>query len=132
MGPLYKPTIVIALVFFFLHIKGQYIHVNPRQHNTITRWDAASLNKTRYKINENEIKCRQRIKIINHDQSTVYEVTLDANGVAHRVPNGQGTHFIHVSEDSETHMEEKVSICFYRSLHVSLYLTITLLFLACD
>ncbi|CDH61410.1 predicted protein [Lichtheimia corymbifera JMRC:FSU:9682] len=41
------------------------------------------------------------------DKSTVYEVTLDANGVAHRVPNGQGTHFIHVSEDSETHMEEK-------------------------
>ncbi|KAI7880313.1 hypothetical protein K492DRAFT_207614 [Lichtheimia hyalospora FSU 10163] len=41
------------------------------------------------------------------DKSTVYEVTLDANGVAHRVPNGQGTHFIHVSKESETHMEEK-------------------------
>lgn len=52
---------------------------------------------------------------MTNDQSAVYEVTLDANGVAHRVPNGQGTHFIHVSEESETHLEEKVCAfgCFF-------------------
>ncbi|KAI8147483.1 hypothetical protein BJV82DRAFT_595635 [Fennellomyces sp. T-0311] len=41
------------------------------------------------------------------DKTTVYEVTLDANGVARRVPAGTGTHFIHVSSDYETHLEEK-------------------------
>ncbi|KAI9314720.1 hypothetical protein BX666DRAFT_1962677 [Dichotomocladium elegans] len=47
--------------------------------------------------------------ISQEDKSTVYEVTIDANGVARRVPNGKGTHFIHVSDDCETHLEEKVS-----------------------
>ncbi|KAI8883246.1 hypothetical protein K501DRAFT_184893 [Backusella circina FSU 941] len=42
------------------------------------------------------------------EKETVYEVTLDADGVAHRVPKGEGTHYIHVSKNSETHMEEKV------------------------
>lgn len=41
-------------------------------------------------------------------QETVYEVTLDADGVAQRVPKGQGTHFIHISSNNETHLEEKV------------------------
>ncbi|KAI8990321.1 hypothetical protein BDB01DRAFT_718247 [Pilobolus umbonatus] len=41
-------------------------------------------------------------------KETVYEVTLDADGVAQRVPKGQGTHFIHVSNNNETHLEEKV------------------------
>ncbi|KAI9257263.1 hypothetical protein BDA99DRAFT_515947 [Phascolomyces articulosus] len=41
------------------------------------------------------------------DKTTVYEVTLDANGVARRVPAGTGTHFIHVNEEYETHLEEK-------------------------
>ncbi|KAI8393545.1 uncharacterized protein BYT42DRAFT_551413 [Radiomyces spectabilis] len=41
------------------------------------------------------------------DKTTVHEVVLDADGVAHRVPKGQGTHLIHVSADNETHMEEK-------------------------
>ncbi|KAI9483339.1 MAG: hypothetical protein EXX96DRAFT_557820 [Benjaminiella poitrasii] len=41
------------------------------------------------------------------EKETVYEVTLDADGVAHRVPKGQGTHFIHVSPNNETHLEEK-------------------------
>ncbi|KAI8059075.1 uncharacterized protein B0P05DRAFT_478335 [Gilbertella persicaria] len=42
------------------------------------------------------------------EKETVYEVTLDAHGVAQRVPKGQGTHFIHVSANNETHLEEKV------------------------
>ncbi|KAI7860685.1 hypothetical protein BDC45DRAFT_529317 [Circinella umbellata] len=41
------------------------------------------------------------------DKTTVYEVTLDANGVARRCPTGKGTHFIHVNQDYETHLEEK-------------------------
>ncbi|KAI9492455.1 hypothetical protein BDB00DRAFT_873367 [Zychaea mexicana] len=41
------------------------------------------------------------------DKTTVYEVTLDANGVARRVPVGTGTHFIHITSDYETHLEEK-------------------------
>ncbi|ORZ01594.1 hypothetical protein BCR43DRAFT_414332, partial [Syncephalastrum racemosum] len=40
-------------------------------------------------------------------QTTVYEVVLDQNGVARRVPQGQGTHLIHVTEDKETHLEQK-------------------------
>ncbi|KAI8647920.1 hypothetical protein BD408DRAFT_407989 [Parasitella parasitica] len=40
-------------------------------------------------------------------KETVYEVTLDADGVAQRVPKGQGTHFIHISSNNETHLEEK-------------------------
>ncbi|CAO3650099.1 unnamed protein product [Mucor hiemalis] len=42
------------------------------------------------------------------EKETVHEVTLDANGVAQRVPKGQGTHFIHISPNNETHLEEKV------------------------
>ena len=45
-----------------------------------------------------------------YNQTTVYEVTLDANGVARRCPTGKGTHFIHVNQDYETHLEEKVYI----------------------
>ncbi|EIE86139.1 hypothetical protein RO3G_10850 [Rhizopus delemar RA 99-880] len=41
------------------------------------------------------------------EKETVYEVVLDANGVAQRVPKGQGTHFIHVSQDEETILKEK-------------------------
>ncbi|KAK4520580.1 uncharacterized protein ATC70_006457 [Mucor velutinosus] len=42
------------------------------------------------------------------EKETVYEVTLDADGVAQRVPKGQGTHFIHISsKNGETHLEEK-------------------------
>ncbi|KAI9254385.1 hypothetical protein EDC94DRAFT_618671 [Helicostylum pulchrum] len=41
------------------------------------------------------------------EKETVHEVTLDANGVAQRVPKGQGTHFIHISPNNETHLEEK-------------------------
>ncbi|KAG2190925.1 hypothetical protein INT46_008967 [Mucor plumbeus] len=41
------------------------------------------------------------------EKETVYEVTLDADGVAQRVPKGQGTHFIHISSNNETHLEEK-------------------------
>ncbi|KAI7903945.1 uncharacterized protein BX663DRAFT_551010 [Cokeromyces recurvatus] len=43
------------------------------------------------------------------EKETVYEVTLDSDGVAHRVPKGQGTHFIHVSPSNETHLEEKTT-----------------------
>lgn len=35
-------------------------------------------------------------------------MTLDNNGVAHRVPEGQGTHYIHVSDSNETVLEVKV------------------------
>lgn len=41
------------------------------------------------------------------EKETVHEVVLDANGVAQRVPKGQGTHFIHISPNNETHLEEK-------------------------
>ncbi|KAI7894752.1 uncharacterized protein EV154DRAFT_497864 [Mucor mucedo] len=41
------------------------------------------------------------------EKGTVHEVTLDADGVAQRVPKGQGTHFIHISPNNETHLEEK-------------------------
>ncbi|KAI8329302.1 hypothetical protein BC941DRAFT_476384 [Chlamydoabsidia padenii] len=41
------------------------------------------------------------------EKPTVYEVTLDNDGVAHRVPDGQGTHYIHVSESNETVLEVK-------------------------
>lgn len=35
-------------------------------------------------------------------------MTLDNDGVAHRVPEGQGTHYIHVSDSNETVLEVKV------------------------
>ncbi|OBZ90182.1 hypothetical protein A0J61_01773 [Choanephora cucurbitarum] len=41
------------------------------------------------------------------EKETVYEVVLDAHGVAQRVPKGQGTHIIHVSANKETRLEEK-------------------------
>ncbi|KAL1931424.1 hypothetical protein VTP01DRAFT_9566 [Rhizomucor pusillus] len=41
------------------------------------------------------------------DKPRVFEVVLDHNGVARRVPEGQGTHLIHVSQDKETRMEQK-------------------------
>ncbi|KAG0182116.1 DNA excision repair protein ERCC-8 [Apophysomyces sp. BC1034] len=41
------------------------------------------------------------------EEVTIYEVTVDADGIARRVPKGQGTHLIYVTDD-ETHMEEKV------------------------
>ncbi|CEI92433.1 hypothetical protein RMCBS344292_06691 [Rhizopus microsporus] len=44
------------------------------------------------------------------EKETVYEVTLDANGVAQRVPKGQGTHFIHISPHKETLLKEKSDI----------------------
>ncbi|KAI7864434.1 hypothetical protein BDF14DRAFT_1884319 [Spinellus fusiger] len=46
---------------------------------------------------------------ISLQKPTIYEVTLDDNGVAHRVRSGQGTHLIYVSKDKETHMEKKNS-----------------------
>ncbi|KAI9246521.1 hypothetical protein BY458DRAFT_527827 [Sporodiniella umbellata] len=46
------------------------------------------------------------------EKETVYEVVLDANGVAQRVPKGQGTHFIHESPDQETQLKEKTSIAY--------------------
>ncbi|KAF7732381.1 DNA excision repair protein ERCC-8 [Apophysomyces ossiformis] len=45
---------------------------------------------------------------------TVYEVTVDADGIARRVPKGQGTHLIYVTDD-ETHMEEKANLETYLS-----------------
>ncbi|KAI9323540.1 hypothetical protein BX666DRAFT_1839974, partial [Dichotomocladium elegans] len=47
---------------------------------------------------------------ISSDQSRVYEVVLDRNGVARRVPEGQGTHLIHVSNQKETRMEQKSDV----------------------
>ncbi|ORZ15892.1 hypothetical protein BCR42DRAFT_44430 [Absidia repens] len=41
------------------------------------------------------------------EKPTVYEVTLDNDGVARHVSEGQGTHYIHVSESNETILEEK-------------------------
>ncbi|KAI9302806.1 hypothetical protein BJ944DRAFT_184461, partial [Cunninghamella echinulata] len=48
--------------------------------------------------------------------STVYEVTLDNNGVARQVGEGQGTHFIHISEHNETILEEKPGITITQSI----------------
>ncbi|CAO3590778.1 unnamed protein product [Absidia cylindrospora] len=41
------------------------------------------------------------------EKPVVYEVTLDSDGVAHHVAEGQGTHYIYVSENNETILEEK-------------------------
>ncbi|KAH8553428.1 hypothetical protein BGW37DRAFT_485687 [Umbelopsis sp. PMI_123] len=38
----------------------------------------------------------------------VYEVKIDSAGVAYRVPNGTGTHLIHINGDSEMFIEEKI------------------------
>ncbi|GAB5588981.1 hypothetical protein Unana1_03881 [Umbelopsis nana] len=38
----------------------------------------------------------------------VYEVRLDHAGVAYRVPNGAGTHLIHINSDEEMFIEEKM------------------------
>ncbi|CAO3646562.1 unnamed protein product [Cunninghamella blakesleeana] len=43
-------------------------------------------------------------------EASIVEVTLDSNGVARQVPEGQGTHFIHISEHDETILEEKPGI----------------------
>ncbi|KAG1452353.1 hypothetical protein G6F56_007843 [Rhizopus delemar] len=44
------------------------------------------------------------------EKEAVYEVVLDSNGVAQRVPKGQGTHLICVSPHKETVMKEKSEI----------------------
>ncbi|ORX61419.1 hypothetical protein DM01DRAFT_1122246 [Hesseltinella vesiculosa] len=44
------------------------------------------------------------------EKPTVYEVTIDDQGIARHVPEGQGTHFIRVSDNNETILEEKPSI----------------------
>ncbi|KAI8137102.1 hypothetical protein BJV82DRAFT_675163 [Fennellomyces sp. T-0311] len=44
---------------------------------------------------------------MSSEQSKVYEVVLDQNGVARRVPEGQGTHLIYESQFKETRMEQK-------------------------
>ncbi|KAI8061107.1 hypothetical protein BC940DRAFT_310579 [Gongronella butleri] len=41
------------------------------------------------------------------EKPTVYEVTIDNQGIARHVPEGQGTHLIRVSEANETILEEK-------------------------
>jgi hypothetical protein len=41
-------------------------------------------------------------------QPLVYEVRLDNAGVAYRVPNGTGTHLIHINGEQEMFIEEKV------------------------
>ncbi|KAG0736602.1 hypothetical protein G6F57_005034 [Rhizopus arrhizus] len=46
------------------------------------------------------------------EKETIYEVVLDANGVAQRVSKGQGTHFIHVSPHKETVLKEKSEITY--------------------
>ncbi|KAI9290138.1 hypothetical protein BC943DRAFT_313346 [Umbelopsis sp. AD052] len=38
----------------------------------------------------------------------VYEVKIDGSGVAYRVPNGTGTHLIHINGDEEMFIEEKI------------------------
>ncbi|KAI8344587.1 hypothetical protein BC941DRAFT_464800 [Chlamydoabsidia padenii] len=44
------------------------------------------------------------------EKPTVYEVTLDSDGVARHVSEGQGTHYIHVSDSNETILEEKPTL----------------------
>ncbi|KAI8090326.1 hypothetical protein BDF21DRAFT_411026 [Thamnidium elegans] len=44
---------------------------------------------------------------ISHDKVSTIEVVLDSNGVARRVPSGQGTHLIRTFPDKETKMERK-------------------------
>ncbi|KAI8079840.1 uncharacterized protein BX664DRAFT_341584 [Halteromyces radiatus] len=44
------------------------------------------------------------------EKPTVYEVTLDHDGIARHVSEGQGTHYIHVSESNETILEEKPNL----------------------
>ncbi|KAG1464478.1 hypothetical protein G6F56_005077 [Rhizopus delemar] len=44
------------------------------------------------------------------EKEAMYEVILDSNGVAQRVPKGQGTHIIHVSPHQETQLKEKSQI----------------------
>ncbi|KAI9491360.1 hypothetical protein BDB00DRAFT_767131 [Zychaea mexicana] len=44
------------------------------------------------------------------EKSKVYEVVLDHNGVARRVPSGQGTHLIYESQFKETRMEQKSDV----------------------
>ncbi|KAG2220518.1 hypothetical protein INT45_000929 [Circinella minor] len=41
------------------------------------------------------------------EEAKIYEVVLDHNGVARRVPTGQGTHLIYESQFKETRMEQK-------------------------
>ncbi|KAI8877771.1 hypothetical protein K501DRAFT_259814 [Backusella circina FSU 941] len=41
------------------------------------------------------------------EKDAVYEVVLDPNGVAKRVSKGSGTHYVYISQDNETHLEEK-------------------------
>ena len=52
-------------------------------------------------------------KKIYNTQSKVYEVVLDHNGVARRVPTGQGTHLIYESQFKETRMEQKSDVCIH-------------------
>ncbi|KAI9361567.1 hypothetical protein BD770DRAFT_340938 [Pilaira anomala] len=45
-----------------------------------------------------------------YSQVSSVEVVLDSNGVARRVPAGQGTHLIRTYPDKETKMERKLPI----------------------
>ncbi|GAA5798398.1 hypothetical protein EDC94DRAFT_593914 [Helicostylum pulchrum] len=45
---------------------------------------------------------------ISHDKVGTIEVVVDRDGVARRVPSGQGTHLIRTFPDKETKMERKV------------------------
>lgn len=38
---------------------------------------------------------------------------MDPNGVAKRVAKGKGTHYVYISQDNETHLEQKVNIYRY-------------------
>lgn len=78
--------------------------------NILLSWDAA-IQLKRYYLNKKQ-KNKKWIAshILYYVKPTVYEVTLDNDGVAHHVAEGQGTHFIHVSENNETILEEKVNI----------------------
>ncbi|SAM02358.1 hypothetical protein [Absidia glauca] len=44
---------------------------------------------------------------ISTEEASIHEVVFDENGIARRVPKGQGTHLIHVYQDQETNIEKK-------------------------
>ncbi|CAO3584593.1 unnamed protein product [Absidia cylindrospora] len=44
---------------------------------------------------------------VSTEEVTIHEVVFDEQGIARRVPKGQGTHLIHVYQDQETDIEKK-------------------------
>ncbi|KAI8330444.1 hypothetical protein BC941DRAFT_329356, partial [Chlamydoabsidia padenii] len=44
---------------------------------------------------------------VSTEEGTIHEVVFDQQGIARRVPKGQGTHLIHVYQDQETDIEKK-------------------------